>query len=111
VNLLVGLVAVIGYSAAPFAIADSSVNAAIVAGIFSTINVALQLWNARQNRRIMEQAKTNYALAAETGERVGVAVDVARESTEHLRDVKRKVGGERRAGERRHQPGRREDEP
>jgi hypothetical protein len=58
----------------------------------------------------LRQARTNYALAAKTGERVGLAIDVAHESTEHLRDVKRKVGGERRAGERRHQPGRREDE-
>jgi hypothetical protein len=74
VLFVASLLTVLGFSAAPFAIADSSVNAALIAGFFSTINIVL-------NGLVLRRAGRNAELT---------------------RDVKRKVAGERRRpGERR----------
>lgn len=101
--LVASFLTVLGFSAVPFAIVDSAVNAALIAGIFSVVNTAL-------NGLVLRQARRNAQLTRGTAARLDVVHATARESTEELRDVKRKVRGERRRTDRRRQERRGDDD-
>lgn len=86
---------VFGWSIAPFAMLGNTGDAALIAGIFSTVNVILTavlnswtLKEARRNRREIRGARR-----------------AAQESIEELHDVKRKVKGERRSNSPEPRPG------